>query len=606
MNTFRLINEPLFLSDPKSRVTSVAWVQWFASLQVSQSTSSGSAVWGAITGNLADQIDLQSALDSLTAAINNKASKTVGSYVLKGNGTGGFSQAVSGLDIITSPFLQSLLQGLKITYRTNTTIYVSAGSIEINDKICYINNYIYLSAPTDTSKTYYLYVKAPTAGYTLSSACFSFALTAPAWNNNFGAYYEAGSSTNRYLGSIYLDSSGHIDTNKVFPSDETFYDIKTYIDSAILATGYNYIETTPASDETVTAESITITGKTMHHSGTTLAPTLTINGDSVSVTASADQPVYTFTYTSALAVGANVFAIESDNGVVVDKTLTITRTAVAPSCVLTHATYLKAGAYTITMTTDYDLASTPTLSADTGSLGTFAGSGKVWTATLTITSQNGTGTFSSATMVGSGGTGHTINSGATYYVDTVAPTIGAANFSTTLWHYETGSMTCTVAMGESTTGFTGTVDLSTFGLSASYALSPSGNNMVATFTPARVNAGPAYSGAINVTDRSGNAATPKAQSDNQLQVIAYRVVPQNLTFAAYSAVSGALAGGATFTTDANSIVSWGTGQTNSGTLVYTTDYTVDDHNKIHLDETKWATTIAANALGLLNVDVLEN
>ena len=65
-----------------------------------------------------------------------------------------------------------------------------------------------------------------------------------------------------------------------------------------------------------------------------------------------------------------------------------------------------------------------------------------------------------------------------------------------------------------------------------------------------------------------------------------------------------------FTTDSTSIVSWGAGQENSGALVYTSDatfasggdYTVIGHNQIKLNPTKWANTIQANILGLLNVD----
>ena len=259
------------------------------------------------------------------------------------------------------------------------------------------------------------------------------------------------------------------------------------------------------------------------------------------------------------------------------------------------------------MTTNYDLTETPTMSASIGSLSVFSGSGKVWTATLTVSdATDGNGSFYGASMVGLGGTGTTINSGSSYVVDTIAPTIGTSNFSTTLWHYETGSMNCTIAMGETTTGFTGTIDLSTFGLSASYPLTPSGSNMVANFTPARVDAGPAASGAINVSDRAGNAATPKASSDNQLQVVAYRVVSQNLTFPAYSDTSNALTGGVTFTTDANSQVQWGAGQEMSGMLTYSTGYTVVDHNKIKLDSVVYATEIAANALGLMSVDAWEN
>lgn len=371
--------------------------------------------------------------------------------------------------------------------------------------------------------------------------------------------------------------------------------------------GYNFIDTVPSIDTTVETETTSITIKTMRMFGVGgQVPSLDINSTPVTPTkTTGDENIYYYTFSPSLSVGENVYEIISNNGTELTKTLTITRTGVAPSCALTHTLYMKSGTYTITMTTDYDLISTPTLSASIGSLSAFSGSGKTWTATLTITAENGSGTFSNAVMEGAGGIGNTINSGATYFVDTVIPVIGTANFSTTVWHYETGSMTCTIGMGETTTGFTGFIDLSNFGLSSSYALTSSGNNMLATFTPARVNAGPDYGENIRVSDRSGNAATPKSTTDNQLQVIAYRVALQNLTFPAYSATSNPLVG-VTFETDANSQVQWGEGQTSIGMLTYITDYTVDSHNIIHLDETKWADVIAANALGLLNIDVWEN
>lgn len=370
--------------------------------------------------------------------------------------------------------------------------------------------------------------------------------------------------------------------------------------------GYNFIETIPAANTSVATETTSITIKTMRHLGVgTQIPTVAINGTEVTPTKIVgDENIYYYSFTPTLAVGANSYVITSDNGVALEKTLIITRSAVAPSCALTHSSYLKAGSYSITMTTDYDLISTPTLNCSLGSLSAFTGSGKSWSATLTIVDENGTGLFSDAVMVGTGGTGNTINSGASYTVDTITPVIGTANFSTTLWHYETGAMTCTVTMGEETTGFTGYIDLSHFGLSSSYTLSPSGNNMVASFTPARVNAGPEYGDNIRVSDRCGNPATPKSTTDNQLQVIAYRMPLENVTFPAYSATSNVLSG--TFTTDANSHVSWGSGQTNSGSLVFTTDYTVITQDRIKLDVVKWADIIAANALGLLNIDVYED
>ena len=86
------------------------------------------------------------------------------------------------------------------------------------------------------------------------------------------------------------------------------------------------------------------------------------------------------------------------------------------------------------------------------------------------------------------------------------------------------------------------------------------------------------------------------------------VVVENLTFPAGTSLSTARTNA--YTTDSTSIVVWGVGQENSGTLVYDSDpgfanngdYTIVTHNKIQLNPTKFANTIQANMLGLLNVD----
>ena len=82
----------------------------------------------------------------------------------------------------------------------------------------------------------------------------------------------------------------------------------------------------------------------------------------------------------------------------------------------------------------------------------------------------------------------------------------------------------------------------------------------------------------------------------------------NLTFPMGSNISTVRS--TVFTTDSLSVVSWGPGQENAGALVYTSDgtfasggdYTVIGHNQIKLNPTKFANTIQANVLGLLNVD----
>ena len=83
---------------------------------------------------------------------------------------------------------------------------------------------------------------------------------------------------------------------------------------------------------------------------------------------------------------------------------------------------------------------------------------------------------------------------------------------------------------------------------------------------------------------------------------------QNLTFPAGTNTSNART--IPYTTDSDSIVSWGAGQENGGLLIYTSnnpptgidDYTIIGHNQVKLNPTKYANEIQANTLGLLNVD----
>ena len=78
---------------------------------------------------------------------------------------------------------------------------------------------------------------------------------------------------------------------------------------------------------------------------------------------------------------------------------------------------------------------------------------------------------------------------------------------------------------------------------------------------------------------------------------------ENLTFPAFSAVSNPLS--YKFQDDSKSIVHWGTGQLMTGKLTYNVDYTVDEHDKIHLNETLYADEIMHNSNGLMNIDVYE-
>jgi hypothetical protein len=79
---------------------------------------------------------------------------------------------------------------------------------------------------------------------------------------------------------------------------------------------------------------------------------------------------------------------------------------------------------------------------------------------------------------------------------------------------------------------------------------------------------------------------------------------ENVTFPAFTKISNKLT--RNFIDDSKSVVHWGTGQLRSGRLVYGTDYTVQDHNRIVLDENIFEDEIGFNGNGLLNIDVFED
>jgi len=125
----------------------------------------------------------------------------------------------------------------------------------------------------------------------------------------------------------------------------------------------------------------------------------------------------------------------------------------------------------------------------------------------------------------------------------------------------------------------------------------------------------------NSTTRSGWVVSIELDAENdQLKVqlllvptdITITVAPspvlENVKFSSGSAISAARV--IPYIDDSTSVVVWGPLQENNGHLIYTVDstpsgnndYTIVDHNKIKLNATKWANTIQANVLGLLNVD----
>jgi hypothetical protein len=109
-------------------------------------------------------------------------------------------------------------------------------------------------------------------------------------------------------------------------------------------------------------------------------------------------------------------------------------------------------------------------------------------------------------------------------------------------------------------------------------------------------------------DLYGTGLSQASASVPSVAIPGGNLVVQNVTFPAGTSLSTARID--VYVTDSASVVVWGNGQEDSGTLVYDPDpgfsnngdYTIVTHNKVQLNPTKFANEIQANMLGLLNVD----
>jgi hypothetical protein len=108
-------------------------------------------------------------------------------------------------------------------------------------------------------------------------------------------------------------------------------------------------------------------------------------------------------------------------------------------------------------------------------------------------------------------------------------------------------------------------------------------------------------------DLYGTGLSSASASVPSLAIPGGSLIIENLTFPPGTSLSTVRT--TAYVTDSASIVIWGTGQENSGTLVYDPDpgfssngdYTIVTHNKVQLNPTKYQNTIQANMLGLLFV-----
>jgi hypothetical protein len=90
--------------------------------------------------------------------------------------------------------------GMQVTIKDATNLYVWGGHVEINGEI--YNALSQITVPTGTLTTYalyYIYVKAPGTGTTLSAGDFQISATIPEFVHAKGAYYKSGDGNYRYL-----------------------------------------------------------------------------------------------------------------------------------------------------------------------------------------------------------------------------------------------------------------------------------------------------------------------------------------------------------------------------------------------------------------------
>lgn len=271
--------------------------------------------------------------------------------------------------------------------------------------------------------------------------------------------------------------------------------------------------------------------------------------------------------------------------------------------------HLSAGTHNVRVSTDYPLSSAPTLSVPEGTLTSFVGSGTLWEAQHVITaggSLSGQGDYT-GTLYSSSLKGSSILEDSLFYWDKESPVIISATLDITNWWITDGVILLTIQIADAFTQFTGTVDLSPFGLSSVFPLIQSSSTFLkAQFQPVQADVAlTAIQGIIS--DLAGNSISFTGSS---LQTHAYHVSPETLFFPPYTNTSSVLSNAQTFTVDANSIVWFSEGSearlSNNYALVHGVDYTVSGGNQIVLDSIRFTDEIAANALGLLTVDVYEN
>ncbi|GAF86357.1 unnamed protein product, partial [marine sediment metagenome] len=168
----------------------------------------------------------------------------------------------------------------------------------------------------------------------------------------------------------------------------------------------------------------------------------------------------------------------------------------APSCTITiqrnksgsylTAPHLPIGTHSIKITSNDSLSTDPILSVDCGTIGAWSGTGATRYADLTLVvgDTQGIGTFSGLEIYNLAKKQGTIITNTTFTFDKTDPVIQSITPSISVWYPSEGQVTFTIDMGEDTTGFTGTIDLSAFNKGVQDLVAGGVNNLMTySFTP---------------------------------------------------------------------------------------------------------------------------
>jgi hypothetical protein len=120
---------------------------------------------------------------------------------------GGLDTDTQGIFVMSAGTAGSL-EGMQVTIKDATNLYIWGGHIEINGSLWLNNSQITFPTGTLTADTlYYLYVSAPATAIPLAAGNFTLSTTARVYDHAKGAYYKTGDGTKRWLANVHTGAS---------------------------------------------------------------------------------------------------------------------------------------------------------------------------------------------------------------------------------------------------------------------------------------------------------------------------------------------------------------------------------------------------------------